>query len=791
MLSTLISTKTWLPSRIVETIIELLDQWNTVPFIARYRKELTEWATDEQLRDFADIYDYTKNLQARKADVIRLISEKWLMTPELEKQIMDAQTLAKVEDLYRPYKEKKLSKASIAKAKWLEPLAQTLKLCQMTLDDFTIEAAKFIIDTGDAKTSVVTAEVAIQWAQDIVAEEVSDHATLRDDIRHALSTNIILQTKPTKTFEENGTYKIYANYAKKLWDLPSYAYLAVARAETEKQLSVSLLRPAEQLYTRASKYFVPKWASNLITLLDDAINDGIKRLLTPSLDREFRSDKKRWSDEAAIKLFGVNLSQLLLTPPVRGKITLGMDPAYRTGTKLAIVDANGKFLHKDLIFATMPHDDLDKADSIVSSLIRQFGIQLIVIGNGTGSREASAFTAKLIQKHKFDTQYMVVSEAGASVYSASKLAQDEYPDLDVTVRWAISIAHRVQDPLAEFTKIDPKAIGVGQYQHDVDQKLLAQKLDERVQDVVNSVGVDVNSASAALLQYISGLTPKIASNVVAYRDENWSFTSKAQLKKVAGLWPKAYEQSVWFLRIVDGKEPLDATGIHPEMYDKVCQMIEWELGITKKKVTLPIDLSSSWGTKDPVQQWSTKYDIWTQTLSDILAELARPGRDPRDDLDPPTFASDILEIKDLTIGMILQGVVRNITDFGAFVDIGLHSDGLVHRSQMSDSYIAHPMDVVTLWQSVSVRVLDIDVDREKVSLSMKTPGNSASPASSLRPQGIPSGTREGRTGGSTLGVDPKGGGFGRSRSWQSPRTSAPTPPPVEIKSEIKSNIKWG
>lgn len=771
MLSSLISTKTWLPSRIVETIIELLDQWNTVPFIARYRKELTEWATDEQLRDFADIYDYTKNLQARKADVIRLIGEKWLMTPELEKQIVDAATLAKVEDLYRPYKEKKLSKASIAKAKWLDPLAQTLKLCQMTIDDFTIEASKFINDTGDAKTSVTSAEEAIQWAQDIVAEEVSDHATLRDDIRHALSTNIILQTKPTKTFEENGTYKIYANYSKKLWDLPSYAYLAVARAETEKQLSVSLLRPAEQLYTRASKYFVPKGASNLVTLLDDAINDGIKRLLTPSLDREFRSDKKRWSDEAAIKLFGVNLSQLLLTPPVRGKITLGMDPAYRTGTKLAVVDANGKFLHKDLIFATMPHDDLDKADSIVSSLITKFGIQLIVIGNGTGSREASAFTAKLIQKHKFDTQYMVVSEAGASVYSASKLAQAEYPDLDVTVRWAISIAHRVQDPLAEFTKIDPKAIWVGQYQHDVDQKLLAQKLDERVQNVVNSVGVDVNSASAALLQYISGLSAKIASNVVVYRDEHWSFTSKAQLKKVAGLWPKAYEQSVWFLRIVDGKEPLDATGIHPEMYDKVYQMIEWEGGTKKKSVTLPYNFTNLTN----LQTISDKYDIGIQTLSDILAELARPGRDPRDDLDPPAFASDILEIKDLTIGMTLQWVVRNITDFGAFVDIWLHSDGLVHRSQMSDSYIVHPMDVVTLWQQVSVRVVDIDVDREKVSLSMKTPGNTTSSSSPLSKGGA------------------EGGGISRSRSrsWQSPRTSTPTPPPVEIKSEIKSNIKWG
>jgi protein Tex len=588
MLSNLIATKTWLPLRIVETIIELLDQGNTVPFIARYRKELTEWATDEQLRDFADIYDYTKNLQARKADVIRLISEKWLMTPELEKQIMDAQTLAKVEDLYRPYKEKKLSKASIAKAKWLEPLAQLLKACQLTLIEFTTEAAKFLIDTGDTKTSVKSTDEAIQWAQDIVAEEVADHAALRDVIRHNTSNSIMLVSKPTKTFEENGTYKIYANYSKRLSEIPSYAFLAVTRAEDEKQLSVSLARNLETLKQSADQFFIPKKQSDLKSVLDQAIEDGIKRLLVPSLEREFMSDKKRRSDEAAIKLFGENLKQLLLTPPVRGKITLGMDPWYRTGTKLAVVDATGKFLTKDVIFATMPHDNLDKADSIVSSLIAKYGIELIVIGNGTASREASTFTANLIKKHTLDTKYMVVSEAGASVYSASKLAQDEYPDLDVTVRWAISIAHRVQDPLAELTKIDPKAIGVWQYQHDVDQKLLAQKLDERVQDVVNGVWVDVNTASATLLQYIAWLTPKIATNVVNYRDENWPFTSKAQLKKVAWLWPKAYEQCVWFLRIVDGKEPLDATGIHPEMYDKVYAMIEWELGIKKKDVKLPI-----------------------------------------------------------------------------------------------------------------------------------------------------------------------------------------------------------
>jgi protein Tex len=762
-----------------------LDQGNTVPFIARYRKELTEWATDEQLRDFADIYDYTKNLQARKADVIRLIGEKWLMTPELEKQIMDAQTLAKVEDLYRPYKEKKLSKASIAKGKWLEPLAQLLKACQLTLAQFSAEAVKFIIDTGDAKTSVKSPDEAIQWAQDVIAEEVADHAALRDVIRHSTSNSIMLVAKPTKIFEENGTYKIYANYSKRLSEIPSYAFLAVTRAEDEKQLSVSLGRNLETLKQSADQFFIPKSNSesprggkysDLKATLDQAIEDGIKRLLVPSLDREFMSDKKRRSDEAAIKLFGENLKQLLLTPPVRGKIALGMDPGYRTGTKLAVVDATGKFLAKDVIFATMPHDNLDKADSIVSSLITKYGIELIVIGNGTASREASTFTANLIKKHKLDTKYMVVSEAGASVYSASKLAQDEYPDLDVTVRWAISIAHRVQDPLAELTKIDPKAIWVWQYQHDVDQKLLAQKLDERVQDVVNGVWVDVNTASATLLQYIAWLTPKIASNIVSYRDANGPFTSKAQLKKVAGLWPKAYEQCVWFLRIIDGKEPLDATGIHPEMYDKVYTMIESEVWISKKKVVLPIDLLGStplWkGGAEGGGIWklASKYDIGAQTLSDILTELARPGRDPRDDLDPPAFASDILDIKDLTIGMTLQWIVRNITDFGAFVDIGLHSDGLVHKSQMADRYVAHPMDVVSLGQQVSVRVVDIDLDREKVALSMKSQSNPP-----LWKGGA------------------EGGGISRQPQTQSVPRPAPVQPtpPVESVSEIKSNIKRG
>ena len=714
-LNQLIAQKTWLKLSLVDTIIQLLDEGNTVPFIARYRKELTEGATDEQLRDFHDIYTYTKNLEARKADVLRLIDEKGLLTDELRAQILAVTTLAKLEDLYRPYKEKKMSKATIAKAKGLEPLSVILKACQVSKEQFETEAKNYIIDTGDKKTSVFSSEEAMQGAQDILAEEVSDHADLRDTIRNKISTSIKLQTKPTKTFEENGVYKIYGNYTKPLADMPSYAYLAVNRAQEEKQLSVSLQRNLETLIVLAQSFFVPKMASNLIEYLNAAIEDGLKRLLIPSLERELRSDKKRRSDEAAIKLFGENLKQLLLTPPIRWKVVLGFDPGFRTGCKLAVVDATGKFLANDVIYPTAPKEDMIWSERKVLELIKKHGINLIVIGNGTASRESATFIDSVIKKNKLSIDYMVVSEAWASVYSASKLAQEEFPDLDVTVRGAISIAHRAQDPLAELTKVEPKAIWVGQYQHDVDQKLLSQKLDEKVEDIVNSVGIDVNTASYALLQHIAWLTATIAKNIVEYRDENGPFTSKAQLKKVKWLGPKAFEQSVGFLRIPDGKEPLDATGIHPENYAKVYAMIEKERKIDKKKLHLPVTIQQI-----NLANLATTYDIGEATLEDILKELQVPGRDPRDDLAPPVFAGNIMDLKDLKVGDKLQGVVRNIVDFGAFIDIGLHNDGLVHKSQMADRYVGHPLDIVSLGQSVEVRVIEIDLEREKIGLSMKS-----------------------------------------------------------------------
>jgi protein Tex len=584
-----ISTKTWLPLQIVETIINLLDEGNTVPFIARYRKELTGGATDEQLRDFHDIYEYSKNLEARRADILRLIDEKGLLTPELKEQILAAQTLAKLEDLYRPYKEKKLSKASIAKAKGLAPLAELLKLCVLDLAGFLSASEKYIKDTGDAKTSVQSIEEAVQWAKDIVAEEVADHAELREDIRQKLKQKLNMMSKQTKTFEENGVYKIYGAYSKKFDDIPSYAYLALCRAEEEKQLSLSFDWSQTAILGLADSYFVPRNPSDLLETLHDAMLDGIKRLLIPSLEREIRADKKRRSDEAAIKLFGENMKQLLLTPPIRGKIVLGMDPGFRTGCKLAVVDPTGKFLGKDVLM--LLNSDLSRAGEQFITILQKYWVSLIVIGNGTASRETTNFVSEMLTKHKLDIPYLVVSEAGASVYSASELAQQEYPHLDVTIRGAISIAQRAQDAMSALTKIEPKAIGVGQYQHDVDQKLLEQKLHEKVEDVVNSVGVDVNTASATLLQYISGLTPTIAKNIVTYRDEHGAFESKAQLKKVKGLWPKAYEQCVGFLRIYGGKEPLDETGIHPEMYDHVYAMMEGEWGMKKKGLKLPLVLT--------------------------------------------------------------------------------------------------------------------------------------------------------------------------------------------------------
>ena len=717
-LISIINQKTGMETWVIKNIIQLLDEGNTIPFIARYRKEMTKGASDEQLRDFYELYSYTKNLEVRKQDVIRLIEEKGLMTDELRLQILSAETLARVEDLYRPFKEKKNTKATIAKAKGLEPLAQILAKAELSKEDFEAEAEKFVKDTGDAKTSVKNVAEAIQGAKDILAEAVSDHADLRAEIKQFEEVNAKLQTKATKTFEENGVYKIYKDYNKKLSEMPSYAYLAVSRAEKEKQLSVGIEFSQSKISEFSTRFFVPQKANSSVEYLHEAIEDGLTRLLLPSIERELRSDKKRWADEAAIRVFGDNLKNLLLTPPVKGLTVLGFDPAFRTGCKLAVVDQTGKFLAKEVIYPTEPQKKIAEAEKTLLELVKKFWIQLIVIGNWTASRESEKVVADFIKKNDLKTQYIITSEAGASVYSASKLAQDEYPDLDVTIRGAISIAHRVQDPLAELTKIDPKAIGVGQYQHDVDQKFLKEKLEEKVEDVVNAVGVDVNTASYTLLQYIAGLSTTVAKNLVAYRDENWLFEDKKQIKKVKGLWPKAYEQAIWFLRIKWGKEILDSTGIHPDNHKQTYAFLEEMLGMKKKNLTLPLQDLPQYSEND-IENFAQKYELWYETMQDILKELQRPGLDPREEIEAPCFKSDILDIKDVEIWMKLQGVVRNVTDFWAFVDVGLHNDGLVHKSQLANYFVQNPNDVVKVGQQVEVRVLDIDREREKLSLSMK------------------------------------------------------------------------
>lgn len=717
-LISIINQKTGMEIWVIKNIIQLLDEGNTIPFIARYRKEMTKGASDEQLRDFYELYSYTKNLEARKQDVIRLIEEKGLMTDELRLQILSAETLARVEDLYRPFKEKKNTKATIAKAKGLEPLAQILAKAELSKEDFEAEAEKFVKDTGDAKTSVKNGAEAIQGAKDILAEAVSDHADLRAEIKQFEEVNAKLQTKATKTFEENGVYKIYKDYNKKLSEMPSYAYLAVSRAEKEKQLSVGIEFSQSKISEFSTRFFVPQKVNTSVEYLHEAIEDGLTRLLLPSIERELRSDKKRWADEAAIRVFGDNLKNLLLTPPVKGLTVLGFDPAFRTGCKLAVVDQTGKFLAKEVIYPTEPQNKIAEAEKSLLNLVEQYGIDLIVIGNGTASRESEKVVADFIKKNNLKVQYVITSEAGASVYSASQLAQDEYPNLDVTIRGAISIAHRVQDPLAELTKIDPKAIGIGQYQHDVDQKILKEKLEEKVEDVVNAVGVDVNTASYTLLQYIAGLSTSVAKNVVAYRDENWAFEEKKQIKKVKGLGPKAYEQAIGFLRIKEGKEPLDATGIHPDHHRATYAFLEGELGIKKKNLKLPLQMPHY--DESQISAFCDKYELGFETMEDIIKELQRPGLDPREEIEKPVFKSDVLDIKDVQIGMKLQGVVRNVTDFGAFVDVWLHNDGLVHKSQMADYFVQNPIDVVKVGQTVEVRVLDVDLEREKISLSMKS-----------------------------------------------------------------------
>ncbi|CAM3486520.1 Tex family protein [Marinicrinis lubricantis] len=711
-----VAVETGISLRQIRTTVGLLDEGNTIPFIARYRKEMTGELDETQIRLISERLAYLRGLEDRKSEVIRLIDEQGKLTDELKNSILIAEKLQTVEDLYRPYRQKRKTRASIAKEKGLEPLAEWL-LEQHSKLHPEEQAALYI----DAEKEVHSIEEALQGAQDIIAEQLSDDAEIRAWIRKHTFQQGILCTE-AKDKEAESVYEMYYQYQEPVKKLPPHRTLAINRGEREDILKVRLEVPDEIIYQYIQKR-VFKASCPSTPYLSSAIEDAYKRLIAPSIEREVRGELTEQGEEKAIEVFSDNLRSLLLQPPVKGKIVLGVDPAYRTGCKLGVVDETGKMLEIAVTYPTPPHNKTAEAEQIIGRLVEKYGTELIVIGNGTASRETETFIAGLIKKWApaRQVQYLIVNEAGASVYSASKLAQEEFPDLDVSERSAISIARRVQDPLAELVKIDPKSIGVGQYQHDVSQKRLEESLKGVVESAVNHVGVDLNTASPSLLSYVSGINATIAKNIVKYRDENGKFDNRAQLKKVPRLGAKTYEQCVGFLRIPEGSEPLDNTPIHPESYSAALKLLEQMkldrsmLGSEQMKQKL---------AQVDIQQLGEQLGVGVPTLKDIVESLQRPGRDPRDELPAPIFRTDVLKLEDLKPGMELQGTVRNVIDFGAFVDIGVKNDGLVHISQLSDRFVKHPMDVVSVGDIVTVWVLGVDEKKGRVSLTMKRSASS-------------------------------------------------------------------
>ena len=697
----------------VEKTIELIDGGNTIPFIARYRKEVTGGLSDEVLRDLDERLKYLRNLEERKEEVKTSIENQGKLTDEIVNNLETAKTLAEVEDIYRPYKQKKKTRATVAKAKGLEPLAQIIKEQKETKPLEEI-AKEFLND------EVKTEEEAIQGAKDILAEEFSDNADFRKQIKKMYYREGTISTKNIK--EENSTYSMYNEYTEKISTIPSHRILAINRGEKEEFLKVSIDKPVDKIIGYIAKKVIKNLKYEEILL--DTIEDSFKRLIEPSLDREIRADLTEKADKQAIEVFGKNAKQLLLGAPLKGLTVLGFDPAYRTGCKLAVIDETGKVLDTGVIYPTEPQNDIEGSEKELIKLIVKDNIQMIAIGNGTASRESEIFVANTLKKVKEtlnkNVYYTIVSEAGASVYSASKLATEEYPDLNVSLRGAISIARRLQDPLAEFVKIDPKAIGIGQYQHDVDQKKLSESLTGVVEDAVNTVGVDVNTATASLLSYVSGINKTIAKNIVKYRDENGKLKERKELLKVPKLGNVAYEQCAGFIRVPGGKNPLEITAVHPESYEATEKLLN-KIGY-KKEDLLEKDKLEKIKTelsKVKIKELSKELDIGEMTLEDIIKELSKPGRDPREDMPKPILRSDVLKFEDLKEGMVLTGTVRNITDFGAFVDIGVKHDGLVHISELSDKFVKKPSDIVSIGDIVKVKVIGIDNDRQKVKLSMK------------------------------------------------------------------------
>lgn len=695
----------------VEATIKLIDEGSTIPFIARYRKEVTGSLNDEILRDLYERLNYLRNLEERKETVIASITEQEKLTPELEKQIREAMTLVAVEDLYRPYKQKRRTRATIAKEKGLEGLANIIYL-QMTNYPIEKEAEAYLSE--DKQVSSV--EDAVAGALDIIAENISDEAEYRTYIRDITVKEGKLVTTAKDT-DAKSVYEMYYEFEESISKAAGYRVLAINRGEKEKFLSVKITAPEERILGYLEKKIIVKDNPYTTDLLKAAIEDSYKRLIAGAIEREIRSDLTEKAENGAISVFGKNLTQLLMQPPIAGQVVLGWDPAFRTGCKLAVVDATGKVLDTVVIFPTEPQKKIAEAKKIVHNLIKKYNITLISVGNGTASRESEQVIVELLKEIPEKVQYVIVNEAGASVYSASKLATEEFPNFDVGQRSAASIARRLQDPLAELVKIDPKSIGVGQYQHDMNQKKLGEALTGVVEDCVNKVGVDLNTASASLLEYVSGISKVIAKNIVAYREDNGKFTNRKQLLKVAKLGPKAFEQCAGFMRIQGGENPLDATSVHPESYEAATRLLK-KLGYSLSDISGQGLVGLSLLAKNR-SQLAAELGIGEVTLDDMIKELEKPARDPRDEMPKPILRTDVLEMKDLTEGMILKGTVRNVIDFGAFVDIGVHQDGLVHISQITNKkFIKHPLEVVSVGDVVEVKVLSVDLDRKRIQLSM-------------------------------------------------------------------------
>ncbi len=696
----------------IKNIVELIDDGNTIPFIARYRKEMTGSCDDQKLRQINDRLTYLRNLKKRKEEVLNSIEEQGKLTDEIAQAVSQAITLAEVEDIYRPYKQKRKTRASVAKEKGLEPLAEILFSFRLK----GVELTEIATDYVNEEKGVNTPEEALQGASDIIAEQVSDSPEARKVLKDLINKRGLV--KSVAKVEEDSVYQMYYDYSEPVGKIPSHRILAVNRGEKENILKVSIQVEEETALSLLNQLFI-KSGSSSTDFCIEAVKDAYSRLIFPSLENEIRNNLTERANEQAIKMFGSNLKPLLMQPPIKGKTVLAVDPAYRTGCKLAVVDGNSRVLFTGVIYPTPPQSKIAESEKRVLELIDKFKIDCISIGNGTASKESEIFIADTIKKATRPVSYMVVNEAGASVYSASKLGAEEFPDFDVSVRSAVSIARRLQDPLSELVKIEPRSIGVGQYQHDVPPAQLDESLTGVVEDCVNAVGVDLNTASVSLLKYIAGVNSTIAKNIVAFREENGSFNARTELKKVKGLGPKAYQQCAGFLRVPDGKTPLDNTGVHPESYDAAKKLLDI-FGYSQKDVAAQGAAGIGGKVKEyGISKAAEECGVGIPTLTDIIGELEKPGRDIRDDLPKPMLRSDIMDMNDLREGMELTGTVRNVIDFGVFVDIGVHQDGLVHISQICERYIKHPSEVLKVGQVVKVKVLGVEPQKKRISLTMK------------------------------------------------------------------------